>query len=45
MVLAVTIVDSIMRGSLFIKNHCLSVFGGIQPDKLIAYLEQANTVV
>ena len=33
--------DRIMRGSLFIKNHCLSVFGGIQPDKLIAYLEQA----
>src|SRR5699024_365760 len=26
-------VDRIMRGSLFIENHCLSVMGGIQPDK------------
>jgi len=22
-----------------LKNHCLSILGGIQPDKLIAYLE------
>ena len=29
-----------MRGSTFIENHCLSVLGGIQPDKLIAYFEQ-----
>ena len=35
--------DRIMRGNIFIENHCLSVFGGIQPDKLIAYLEQANS--
>lgn len=31
--------DRIMRGSGYIENHCLSVLGGIQPDKLIAYLE------
>lgn len=33
--------DRIARGSIFIENLCLSVFGGIQPDKLTAYLEQA----
>ncbi|HNH45037.1 MAG TPA: YfjI family protein, partial [Agitococcus sp.] len=33
--------DRIGRGHIYIQNHCLSVFGGIQPDKLIAYLEQA----
>ena len=33
--------DRITRGSISIPNLCLSVFGGIQPDKLIAYLEQA----
>lgn len=33
-------VDRIMRGSLFIDNHCLSVMGGIQPDKLEMYLEK-----
>jgi len=33
-------VDRIGRGSLFIENHCLSVIGGIQPDKLEIYLEQ-----
>ena len=33
-------VDRIGRGSLFIENHCLSVMGGIQPDKLEMYLEQ-----
>ena len=33
-------VDRIGRGSLFIENHCLSVMGGIQPDKLETYLEQ-----
>ena len=33
--------DRIGRGSIFIPNLCVSLFGGIQPDKLIAYLEQA----
>ena len=32
-------VDRIMRGHNFIENHCLSILGGIQPDKLIGYLE------
>lgn len=32
--------DRITRGSGFIKNHCLSVLGGIQPDKLMSYLEK-----
>ncbi|QIC60259.1 DUF3987 domain-containing protein [Acinetobacter schindleri] len=31
--------DRILRGNGFIKNHCLSVLGGIQPDRLIQYLE------
>jgi hypothetical protein len=34
--------DRIGRGSIFIPNHCISVFGGIQPDKLTAYLEHAT---
>ncbi|MGH8584658.1 MAG: YfjI family protein [Gammaproteobacteria bacterium] len=34
--------DRIKRGSILIPNHCVSVFGGIQPDKLTAYLEQAT---
>lgn len=34
--------DRIGRGSIFIPNLCLSLFGGIQPDKLNAYLEQAT---
>jgi hypothetical protein len=33
--------DRIKRGSLFIPNLCVSIFGGIQPDKLTDYLEQA----
>jgi hypothetical protein len=33
--------DRVGRGSIFIPNLCLSIFGGIQPDKLTAYLEQA----
>lgn len=33
--------DRIGRGSIFIPNLCVSIFGGIQPDKLITYLEQA----
>lgn len=31
-------VDRIGRGSTTIENHCLSVFGGIQPDPLERYL-------
>ncbi len=31
--------DRILRGAGYIENHCLSVLGGIQPDKLITYLE------
>lgn len=31
--------DRIMRGSGYIQNHCLSILGGIQPDKLIYFLE------
>ena len=34
--------DRIKRGSILIPNLCVSVFGGIQPEKLIAYLEQAT---
>ncbi len=34
--------DRIGRGSIFIPNVCLSIFGGIQPDKLIGYLEMAS---
>jgi hypothetical protein len=33
--------DRIGRGHISIPNLCLSVFGGIQPDKLTIYLEQA----
>ncbi|WP_228154541.1 YfjI family protein [Acinetobacter baumannii] len=32
--------DRITRGSGHIQNHCLSVLGGIQPDKLMSYLEK-----
>ncbi|MQW93381.1 DUF3987 domain-containing protein [Acinetobacter wanghuae] len=31
--------DRIIRGSGYIENHCLSILGGIQPDKLVTYLE------
>lgn len=31
-------IDRISRGSLFVPNLCLSVFGGIQPDLLERYL-------
>ncbi|WP_428419295.1 YfjI family protein [Parachlamydia sp.] len=34
--------DRIKRGTIFIPNLCISIFGGIQPDKLIVYLEQAS---
>lgn len=33
--------DRIGRGHVHIENLCLSIFGGIQPDKLQAYLSQA----
>jgi hypothetical protein len=34
--------DRIGRGSIFISNICVSIFGGLQPDKLVGYLEQAS---
>jgi hypothetical protein len=34
--------DRIGRGHIHIQNLCLSLFGGIQPDKLTAYLEMAT---
>ena len=34
--------DRIGRGRISTPNLCLSIFGGIQPDKLISYLEQAT---
>jgi len=33
--------DRIGRGHISIPNLCVSIFGGIQPDKLTLYLEQA----
>jgi putative DNA primase/helicase len=33
--------DRIGRGHISIPNLCVSIFGGIQPDKLTTYLEQA----
>ncbi len=30
--------DRIGRGSIFIPNLCLSIFGGTQPDKLLSFL-------
>jgi hypothetical protein len=36
-------IDRIARGSLYIKNLCLSVFGGIQPDLLERYLGEIVT--
>lgn len=36
-------IDRIARGSLHIKNLCLSVFGGIQPDLLERYLGSMTT--
>jgi len=33
--------DRIGRGHISISNLCVSIFGGIQPDKLTVYLEQA----
>ncbi len=37
--------DRIGRGSIFIPNLCVSIFGGIQPDKLGGYLEQASNAL
>ncbi|MCP4996613.1 MAG: DUF3987 domain-containing protein, partial [Gammaproteobacteria bacterium] len=37
--------DRIGRGSIFIPNLCVSIFGGIQPDKLTGYLEQATNAL
>lgn len=34
-----------MRGSTTVPNLCLSVFGGIQPDKLTVYLEQSSNTL
>jgi phage/plasmid primase-like uncharacterized protein len=34
--------DRIGRGHISIPNLCVSIFGGIQPDKLTVYLEQAT---
>jgi len=33
--------DRIGRGHVSVPNLCVSIFGGIQPDKLTLYLEQA----
>jgi phage/plasmid primase-like uncharacterized protein len=33
--------DRIGRNNIYIPNLCTSIFGGIQPDKLLGYLEQA----
>lgn len=38
-------VDRIGRGSIRVPNLCLSIFGGIQPDKLIGYLEEAASAL
>ena len=37
--------DRIGRGTILIPNLCLSLFGGIQPDKLTGYLEQASNAL
>ncbi len=35
--------DRIGRGTIHVKNLCVSVLGGIQPAKLLAYLYQATS--
>lgn len=35
------VMDRLTRDSVFIDNHCLSIIGGIQPDKLEFYLERS----
>ncbi|WP_460673710.1 YfjI family protein [Larkinella ripae] len=37
-----TIVDRIGRGTLHVDNVCISLFGGIQPAKLLSYLQGAQ---
>ena len=34
--------DRIGRGSIFIENLCISIIGGTQPDKLLAFLRQTT---
>lgn len=34
--------DRIGRGTIFTKNMCVSIFGGIQPDKLLTYLNECR---
>ena len=34
--------DRIGRGSICVPNLCLAILGGIQPDRLTSYLEQAT---
>ena len=33
--------DRIGRGTIYTENLCVSIYGGIQPSKLLRYLEQA----
>ncbi|GAB4036704.1 YfjI family protein [Spirosoma gilvum] len=35
-------IDRIGRGTTHVKNVCVSLFGGIQPSKLMGYLKAAN---
>ena len=35
--------DRIGRGEQFVKNHCLSILGGIQPDKMETYLSDITS--
>lgn len=35
-------VDRIVRGSVFIETHCLSIIGSMQPDRLEYYLSKAT---
>lgn len=37
-----TIVDRIGRGTIHVDNVCVSLFGGIQPTKLLGYLQGAQ---
>ncbi len=34
--------DRIGRGTIYTKNLCVSIFGGIQPDKLLSYLNMCR---
>ncbi len=34
-------VDRIIRGTIFVENLCLSIFGGTQPDKILTYLHKS----